>query len=338
MFIEESEIKVKQLPNTKLEIDSNDLKRKSSDLFLDLVDFSGNKKLVTQEGIFNITSEQNKKSLDPHNKREQKLYDKMLQNKRERGTFKIEEEIYNVLLKYNHKLLDKEELYNVFSCCISGELNPKHIDVIKEIKNLEGFCIDKPMFERIINKYFEEIGLSGLAEYQEKRLIDYIDPYFGKYTLEALDDILQLRLSDLSKVSDIKTLQGIFFNERSHNISTLINEIVSSNEVTTLVALNLYNKHAVGIIFERTDNNSFQIKYIDPMNKAISTELIQIIKNILANAEIKQISVELQKYANCGAEVIENFILYLTGTRVSQEKAIELHSKLVENKLLGNNQ
>ncbi len=105
-----------------------------------------------------------------------------------------------------------------------------------------------------------------------------------------------------------------------------------------LVALNLYNKHAVGIIFERTDNNSFQIKYIDPMNKAISTELIQIIKNILANAEIKQISVELQKYANCGAEVIENFILYLTGTRVSQEKAIELHSKLVENKLLGNNQ
>ena len=44
--------------------------------------------------------------------------------------------------------------------------------------------------------------------------------------------------------------------------------------------------------------------------------------------------VEQQKYANCGSEVIENFILYLTGKRVSQEKAIELHSKLVENALL----
>ncbi len=48
-----------------------------------------------------------------------------------------------------------------------------------------------------------------------------------------------------------------------------------------------------------------------------------------------QLAVEQQKYANCGPEVIENFILYLTGKRLSQEKAIELHSKLVENALLG---
>ncbi len=34
--------------------------------------------------------------------------------------------------------------------------------------------------------------------------------------------------------------------------------------------------------------------------------------------------------------MIENFILYLTGTRVLEKKAIELHSKLVENDLLGN--
>jgi hypothetical protein len=62
---------------------------------------------------------------------------------------------------------------------------------------------------------------------------------------------------------------------------------------------------------------------------------LKIIQNILPNCQYKQIAVEQQRYANCGPEIVENFILYLTGNRVSQEKAIELYSKLVENSLLG---
>ncbi len=38
-------------------------------------------------------------------------------------------------------------------------------------------------------------------------------------------------------------------------------------------------------------------------------------------------------HALYGPEVIENFIYYLTDSRVSQEEAIELHSALMEQKL-----
>ena len=70
-------------------------------------------------------------------------------------------------------------------------------------------------------------------------------------------------------------------------------------------------------------------------NKHIPQELKQLITHILGSqVDFHEMPVEEQKYANCGPEVVENFILYLTGERVSQEKAIELHSKLVENSLL----
>ena len=85
-------------------------------------------------------------------------------------------------------------------------------------------------------------------------------------------------------------------------------------------------------------STSYQIKYIDPMNNPIPSELLEVIQNILSDSQYEQIKVEQQKYANCSPEIIENFIFYLTGTRVSQEKAIELHSKLVENQLLNSNQ
>jgi len=137
-------------------------------------------------------------------------------------------------------------------------------------------------------------------------------------------------------LKDIKILQCVFINQDYNNIPDLLTKISSKKEQKILVPLNLFNKHAVGLIFERSENNIIQVKYFDPLNKSITPELKQIIINSLdSKANFQQITVEQQKYANCGAELIENFILYLTGNRVSQEKAIELHSKLVENSLLG---
>ena len=40
---------------------------------------------------------------------------------------------------------------------------------------------------------------------------------------------------------------------------------------------------------------------------------------------------EIQKYNNCGAEVIENFTAFITGERIiSQENALIIHSLLLE--------
>ena len=163
--------------------------------------------------------------------------------------------------------------------------------------------------------------------------IGYINSFFGKYNLRGLDDILKLRLEEIN-FENVKILQNTFVHERHNNVLDLIFQILTSSENKILVPINLYNKHAVGLIFERNEYNFYSIKYIDPLNKSIPQELLKIIQNILPNSQYKQIVVEQQKYANCGPDVIENFILYLTGNRVPQEKAIEFHSKLLENSLL----
>ena len=46
---------------------------------------------------------------------------------------------------------------------------------------------------------------------------------------------------------------------------------------------------------------------------------------------------EQQKYNNCGPEVIENFMQYLTGERIDQDSAIAIHSILFEDTIIGDN-
>ncbi len=184
-------------------------------------------------------------------------------------------------------------------------------------------------------------NLEGIDTYIKDRTIGWINKYFGKYTLGALSYILSLRINDLQiKNKDIKVLSGIFINQVENNLFDLIAKISESNKETVFVPLNLYNKHATGLIFEKLyegSNQIIEVKYFDPLNKPIPEELKELISISLSQeiVNFKQITVDEQNYANCGPEVIENFVLYLTGQRVSQEKAIELHSQLVENKLIG---
>ncbi|BFD46150.1 MAG: hypothetical protein DMENIID0002_07960 [Rickettsia endosymbiont of Sergentomyia squamirostris] len=112
----------------------------------------------------------------------------------------------------------------------------------------------------------------------------------------------------------------------------MIPDLTNTKSEIVLVLLNLYNKHAVGIMGVKDQDNSLKLYYIDPSNKSIPDRLKQIfIDNCL---QIEQLPVEQQKYANCGPEVIENFMLYLTGERLSPEESITYHSKLVEQQLL----
>lgn len=172
----------------------------------------------------------------------------------------------------------------------------------------------------------------------KERDIDGIDAYFGKYTLEAIKNILKLRIKDagIDKVK-ITNNNYLFIDKDSNNIQNLVDELNSTDSAIVLAPLSLSNKHAVGIIcyidHDKGENN-LKLYYIDPENREIPTGLEQIFK--YNQLDIKQLTTETQKYANCGPEVVENFLLYLTGERLSQAAAIPYHSFLVEQDLLQN--
>jgi hypothetical protein len=289
------------------------------------------KKLVTEKGIFDISKGTNQDLFDSDQKRESKKYDKMLQKKREKEP-SVEEAIYNVIVEHKSKISNPNELYNIFAA------QQKYKDIATQIKKIPGYYDDHEMCARIIKRYAEECNhsLKGSGKYVEEKNIDYINSYFGKYTIDALDNSLHLRISDL-QLKNIDIIQGVFIDQKHNNISNLLSQVLNSSESKILVPFNLFNKHAVGLIFEKGKDNIIQVKYLDSMNKGMPQELKQLVFNIEPQLQIEQITVEQQKYANCGVEVIENFILYITGKRLSQEKAIELHSKLVEKALLNIN-
>ncbi|WPY00076.1 OTT1508 deaminase domain protein (plasmid) [Candidatus Megaera polyxenophila] len=295
------------------------------------------KDLITQGDI-----EGKKLIQDNHYEEQKSSYVDQENKEKEKYIDYIKDKIFALLLESG--LNTKTQLYSMF-----GEVSkyiqdkqepaPDNKTIVQTLATImQGQLIDLPLkgfFQQIIESYSTQYDLKGLEEYGKEKDIGYINSYFGKYTLNALDDILTLRINDL-QLKDIKILQCVFINQDYNNIPDLLTKISSTKEQKILVPLNLFNKHAVGLIFERSENNIIQVKYFDPLNKSINPELKQIMINSLdSKANFQQIAVEQQKYANCGAELIENFILYLTGNRVSQEKAVELHSKLVENSLLG---
>ncbi|BFD45684.1 MAG: hypothetical protein DMENIID0002_03300 [Rickettsia endosymbiont of Sergentomyia squamirostris] len=176
-------------------------------------------------------------------------------------------------------------------------------------------------------------SLSGLNN-EKLTNIGCIDSYFSKYTLEAIKNILALRIDGVG-LENLEILQGHYiFQENYNNISKMLNDLINTQSGIVLVPLNLHNRHAVGIMYVKDQEGNSILYYIDPSNEVIPHELNQIfIENSL---KVEQLSVEQQKYGNCGPEVIEDFMLYLTGERLSQEEAVPFHSQLLEQTLLGN--
>jgi hypothetical protein len=188
--------------------------------------------------------------------------------------------------------------------------------------------------------------LAGLEVVNDADICSNLNKYWGKYTLSAIAEILDLRIDELALKEDVTILEGRFIDKLNNNIPLLVRQIVldNSNEAI-LLPLNLYNKHAIGLIFENTKRDGYgyklKITYIDPSNEKIHPELKGMLCSALeevgiiigTDAMLQELAIEPQKYANCGPEVIENFINYLTGSRVTQEEAILLHSELMERKL-----
>ena len=198
------------------------------------------------------------------------------------------------------------DAYQVVLTEINAFTNFKNKNVINKSKSSK---VDN-IFEQFQNlskkeqeEFFEKMkntALKGLDK-KEDSDIDWINSYFGKYTIDGLDNILDLRIKDL-KLNDVKTLQGIFIDQEHNNINELLPDIINAKAQTILVPLNLFNKHAAGLIFEKTNGGLIKVKYLDPDNKSLPAQLVQIFSKY--NLHIEQLKVEQQKYANCGVEVI----------------------------------
>jgi hypothetical protein len=179
----------------------------------------------------------------------------------------------------------------------------------------------------------ENPTLQGTQLNQSAQKISGINSYFSQYTLAMIKKILELRTNN-ANLKNLQILKRTYiFQERYTNLQEILIDLLHTKSTRILTPINLYNKHAVGLMFIKQESNNLRAFYIDSSNEVIPSELAQIFTN--KGIKIEQLSAEQQKYANCGPEVIENFMLYLTGERLSQEDAIPFHSKLVEQKLMG---
>ena len=177
----------------------------------------------------------------------------------------------------------------------------------------------------------EPVALAG-NDIDRNDDINGIHHYFGKYTLDAINSILELRIKDAG-IANVQVVSSnySFIDSSNNNMDKLIIELSAIDVPVILVPLNLFNKHAVGLMFIKQESGTM-LYYIDPENQQIPFSLEQIFKEY--QLDTKELRLETQKYANCGPEVVENFMLCLTGKRLSQEEAISYHSLLVERKLL----
>ena len=159
------------------------------------------------------------------------------------------------------------------------------------------------------------------------------------YEEEGLEDILSLRLAELSLKDRILKEQYLYNNKNTIPEVMKASEKLVSNQ-KLLIPLDLYNEHWVGLVVEKEGQGITRIAYIDPENQPIPTVFEAKLRQHFAELApgqqviIRQRKVETQKYGNCGPEVVENFVEYLTGQRVSQEAAVLLHSRLMEDHLL----
>lgn len=162
--------------------------------------------------------------------------------------------------------------------------------------------------------------------------------YWYKYTKTAMNELLKLRF-DSTKID--KALQIINpnykFDGTTQSAKLIAQQIAAEiSEGTSLVILNLYGKHWVGLAVDKAADK-IKVTYMDSEQTAIP-ELLkeQLMLSLAASNPESAVTIidadlEVQKYNNCGPEVIENFVSHVTGHRASQDDAIELHSELFEN-------
>jgi hypothetical protein len=184
-------------------------------------------------------------------------------------------------------------------------------------------------------EFAEQTKRRGLNSFEQSPMMDISLPIY-EYTMSGITKILALRsrIQTLARTGNVTILPNYYsFRREDNNISQIFLELRQRTETNVLVPLSLYDKHAVGVMFvAQGDGSGYKAFYLDPENTVIPEGLATIFKD--NGYQIEQLPTEGQKYTNCGPEVIENFMLYLTGERLSQEDAIVNNSRLVEQELL----
>ena len=165
---------------------------------------------------------------------------------------------------------------------------------------------------------------------------------FNQYYDTTINELLTLRLGNLTEIgSGVLALNAeyLYLPYKSLNnvlqLVTKIFEAFTAGYNVVLVPYNLNNQHWVGLVVE-DKQGSIILHYQDSLQQLIPSDLLDQFQLSFdryspgINISFIEFHVEKQLSNNCGSEVIENFVLYLTGKRVSQGEAVMLHSKLLE--------
>lgn len=155
-----------------------------------------------------------------------------------------------------------------------------------------------------------------------------------------MNQILNIRLRDSGLSSrDVVAVRPVYYDDNRNNIVQYFQRIVKQLQHTRAVVapVNLHDRHWTGLVAEKSAKAQLIFTYMDPENqpmpKGLEAELRKYSPEGYTIA-FRQHQVPSQRYGNCGPEVVENFLAYFTGKRVSQEFAVPLHSSLIERALL----
>ncbi len=281
---------------------------------------------------------------------------------------KARAEIESIILSSFKKLQLKESTTSVeLGVIIENEENFKKY--CTTVLNLEGSDITE-MGNR---EFYVSLNRKTIKILQQKQALVYIqDGEVGRggvfrevskwhvYYANAINELLQLRLlksnvivKDAIKLEngDLSTIPQALGNGKRLDIvfgsDKFIGDISYLSIDRVLIPI-LYKQgytiaHWVGVIIERTIAGLLII-YLDsensPMPDILRYHIVSSVKtgfrsnNNDFSISFHQQLVEQQRYNNCGPELIENFVYYLTGTRATQEGSMYLHSLLLENFLL----
>jgi hypothetical protein len=166
--------------------------------------------------------------------------------------------------------------------------------------------------------------------------------YWNKYAKEGLEHLLKLRI-EAADIKDVvvKGLNLVWSDSLTvtERLCSDISNIVKTEQGTVLLPLNLYGKHWTGLVVGKTADK-INIHYMDSEQQPMPTLLKEMLIKALTMTNPKQqiniteTELELQRYNNCGPEVIENFMQHLTGHRLSQEDTVPIHALLFEDAIM----
>ena len=156
------------------------------------------------------------------------------------------------------------------------------------------------------------------------------ESYWFEYSGVGVNSILKLRLAGIKNVEILREL--IWDETTKFSIKQFIRSIIEINKEGSKIVLpiNIYGKHWASLVID--GNIAY---YLDSENHSIPTQMKEALIDL--KLEVFEVETEQQYYNNCGVEMIENIVFVLTGERVTQEKAIFLHSMLFERHLHNSN-